>query len=140
MSVSGAARNDGSQNIHFIRRRFQFTDIGIAAGVGVKIGRLPAKAFIMQISMHITTVFNSTTSDTLQIGVSAADASILAATNVHTGASTGFSNITAAAGLGKAVTDSGEVDVFAKLNPGTVSTATTGDVTVVIEFAPDNDQ
>jgi hypothetical protein len=139
MSTSGAARNDGSQKVQFIRRRVQFSDLNIAAGTGVKIGRLPSRAFIDAVKLHLTTVFNSTTSDTLQLGTSASGTDILAATNVHTGASTGYSNQSSAAGLGLAVTASGEVDVFAKLNPGTASTATTGDVTVVISFTADND-
>jgi hypothetical protein len=137
MSLTGTARNNGSQNIHFMRRRIQFSDVNINAGY--KIGRLPARAFVMQISINISTVFNSTTSDTVQIGTTASGVDILAATNVHTGATLGFANVTAAAGLGMAVTGSGEVDVFTRLNPGTPNTATTGDVTVVIEFAPDND-
>lgn len=139
-STSGVARNNGSQNSHFIRRRVQFSDVGIAAGTGVKIGRLPSRAFVSFVALYIGTVFNSTTSDTLQVGVAAADASILAAQNVHTGASVGYAAQASAAGLGLAATASGEVDVFVKLNPGTASTATTGDVTVVIEFFPDNDQ
>jgi hypothetical protein len=138
-SVSGVARNDGSQKVHFIRRRVQFSDLNIAAGTGVKIGRLPNRAFVSAVKMHLTTVYNSTTSDTLQLGTTATGVDILAATNVHTGASTGFSNLTSAAGLGLAVTGSAEVDVFVKLAPGTASTATTGDVTFTIEYIPDND-
>ena len=139
MSLSGVARNDGSQNIHFIRKRVQFSDPIFNAGTGIKIGRLPARAFIMQISYQVPTAFNSTTSDTLQLGTTASGVDILAATTVHS--IVAFTNATAAAGLGLAVTGSAtaDVDVFAKLTPGTPSTATTGDATVVIEFAPDND-
>ena len=137
MSLTGTARNDNSQNTHFIRRRVQFTDVGINAGY--KIGRLPSRALVMQISTHLSTVFNSTTSDTIQLGSTAAGVDILAATNVHTGATLGFANATAAAGLGMAVTSAGEVDVFVRLNPGAANTATSGDVTVCLEFCPDND-
>ena len=130
-SLSGAARNDGSQKLHFIRRRVQFSDTVFQAGA--KIGRIPARSFIHTVAWYKPTAFNSGTSDTASIGSTAGGTDILAATTIAT---TGFFNSATAAGMGMAVTS--ETDVFLKwINAGTA--ATTGDMTVIIAFVPDND-
>ena len=41
---------------------------------GLKIGRLPARAFINQVSLHKEVVFNSTATDTISLGTTAAAA------------------------------------------------------------------
>lgn len=133
MSTSGSARDDGSQKTHFIRRRVQLTDVGLASGV--KIGRLPSRAFVKQLSWYKAAAFNSGTSDNATIGSTAGGNDILASTTI-TG--TGFVNHTAAAGLGIAATASGEVDVFFKW-AAVGTAATTGDLTVVLTYCPDND-
>jgi hypothetical protein len=102
----------------------------------VKIGRLPARAFIDAVKLHKEVVFNSTATDTLQLGTTAAGADILAATDVRT--ATGFVSVTAAAGLGLLVTGTADVDVFVKWTSGGGS-PTTGDVTFTIHYSPDND-
>lgn len=131
MSQSGVARNDGSQKVHFIRKRFQFGDSGLTAGV--KIGRIPARAYISGVSWYKSTAFNSGTSDTVAIGSTAGGSDILTGTTVQ---STGFVSHSSAAGLGLAVTT--ETDVFIKWT-ATGTAATAGDVTLVINFHPDND-
>ena len=130
-SLSGAARNDGSQKLHFIRRRLQFSDAGATGGL--KIGRIPARSYIHSVSWYKTTAFNSGTSDNATIGSTAGGNDILASTAIS---GTGYVNHTAAAGLGMAVTS--ETDVFVKwVAVGTA--ATTGDTTVILAFVPDND-
>jgi hypothetical protein len=133
-SLLGAARNDGSQKAHFIRRRIQFSDT--LFNTGAKIGRIPARSFIQQVSIHKVTAFNSATSDNITLGSNATGVDILASTAI-TG--TGFVNLSAAAGLGMAVTS--ETDVFLRWVASTGSTQPTsaGDVTVLIVFSPDND-
>jgi hypothetical protein len=135
-SLSGSARNDGSCKVQFIRARLTFATPNLL-GAALKIGRLPARAFIAQVSLHKEVVFNSTTSDTISLGTTTATTTeILAATDVH--AATGFSNLTAAAGLGLAATGTADVDVFAKWTSGG-GVPSTGDVTFIIAFVADND-
>jgi hypothetical protein len=134
-SLSGSARNDGSCRVQFIRARLTVNQAGLLAGL--KIGRLPARAFITAVSLHKEVVFNSTATDTISLGTTAATATeILAATDVRT--ATGYVNVTAATGLGLVVTGTADVDVFAKWASGG-GTPTTGDATFIIAYVPDND-
>ncbi len=140
-ATSGSPRNDNSQKPHFIRKRIQFTDaafggVPTAAPGGAKIGRIPARTFIQQVAIHKVTAFNSGTSDNIALGTTATAADILASTAVT---ATGFVNLSAAAGLGLAVT--AETDVFLRwlASGGSTQAATAGDVTVLIVFSPDND-
>ena len=135
MSSSGSARDIGANVVQTIRYRALVGNLA-ALQSGVRIGRIPLRAFISKISWHKVAAFNSTTSDTMSLGTSAAGVDILAATTVH---DTGFVNHTAAAGLGLAVTATDDTDIFAKLIPGTAGTATTGDATITIEFIADHD-
>lgn len=136
MSTSGSARDTGANVVQIIRYRAQVANLA-ALQAGIRIGRIPLRAFITKVGWNKVTAFNSTTSDTMSLGTTAAGVDILAATTVH---DTGFVNHTAAAGLGLAVTGgTDDVDVYAKLIPGAASTATTGDATVVIEFVADHD-
>lgn len=131
-SASGAARTDGSQKLHFIRKRFQFSDANLTAGV--VIGRIPARSYLTAVSWYKSAAFNSGTSDNATIGTgNATDAGILASTAIS---GTGFVNHTAAAGLGLAVT--AEADVYLRW-VASGAAATAGDVTVVISYSPDND-
>ena len=128
-----SARDNGEQVIQYLRFRFPFSDLA-AFAAGKKVGRLPANAFIHSVMFYKTTAFNSETTDTLALGTAQGGAQILAATTI---ASSGFANNTSAAGLGTAVTASGEVDVWAKYAQ-TGDAATAGDVTVLIAYATDH--
>lgn len=128
------ARNSGEQNVFYFRKRFTFADSS-AMQAGLKIGRLPSRSFIHSIKLYKAVAFNSATSDNLTIGTTAAGNDILAAT-VLTG--TGYVDATAAAGLGIVVGTAAEQDFFMKW-VAVGAAATTGDVTVVITFLPDND-
>lgn len=128
-------RNSGEQQLHFYRKRFTITDVP-ALTAGLKIGRLPSRAFIHSVKLHKTTAFNSATTDTIQIGTTAAGVDVLAATTIQ---GTGYVDLTAAAGLGVVVGLTGEADIFLKYAQ-TGAVATAGDVTLIIAFLPDNDQ
>jgi hypothetical protein len=130
-----SARNSGEQQLHFYRYRFTSANIP-ALTAGVKICRLPARAYIHSISVYVSTAFNSATTDTIQLGSTASGVDILAATTIHAG---GYVAAAAAAGLGIVVATTGEQDVYAKYAQ-TGGAATAGDATLVITFFPDNDQ
>lgn len=130
------ARGDVDQRMHFMRIRLVVANV-TAFAAGKKVGRLPSRAFVHSIMVDKRTAFNSATTDTVQLGTTAAGVDILAATDIRT--ASGFVNATAAAGLGNAVNNTGEVDVFMRyLQSGAV--ATLGDVTVLICYTPDSDQ
>jgi hypothetical protein len=132
---AGSARDLGSQVVQYIRKRIQVTDPGLLAGY--KIGRLPARAYILIIDVQVVAAFNSTSTDTIQLGTTAAGVDILAATSTH---ATGFTHATTAAGLGLAVTGTvgTDVDIYARWVSGG-GTPNAGDVTVIIAFITDHD-
>ena len=130
------SRNSGEQQLHFFRYRLQFASLS-ALTAGVKIGRLPARAFIHGVSIHTVTSFNAGTTATIALGSTSGGADILAATDIK---AAGASSVAVPfAGSGLAVTGSGEVDLWAKFAQ-TGGAATTGDATLVLTYIPDNDQ
>jgi hypothetical protein len=134
--------------VHF-RKTVNFNDANIATGV--KIGAIPAGAFITSIKCYVTTAFNAATTNNLLIGSTATGGQFLAS-GVTAGtncvaATAGYQSITAAAGLGFAVTaptntptgTSGAWDVFVSYTQ-TGTAATAGQVTYVIEYVASDDQ
>lgn len=133
------ARGDVDQRLHYIRVRVVVANVA-AFAAGKKIARLPSRAFLHSVKLHKSVAFNSATTDTLQLGSTAAGVDILAATDVKTAA--GYVDLTAAAGLGvfnNGVGAAGETDLFCRyLQSGAV--ATLGDATLTIAYIPDADQ
>jgi hypothetical protein len=130
------------QNVCYLRATINFNDPSIANGVWAFT--LPANAYILAVDLAVTTAFNATSTNTLQIGTTAAGTDLLAATSIT---STGVTHATTAAGLGTVVTGNtakqtainGAVPVYFKyVQTGTA--ATTGVVTVVMTFAKNNDK
>jgi len=131
-----AARNSGEQQLHYFRYRFTVANVP-ALSAGLKIARLPSRAFINSISVYVSTAFNSVTTDSIQLGSTASGVDILAAgTSIHAG---GYTALTSAAGLGIVVGTTGEQDVYLKY-ASTGGAASAGDATLVITYFPDNDQ
>ncbi len=65
------ARNDLYQDIQYIRRDFTFADNGKV----LRVGKLPANAVILKAisGVHVSTVFNAGTANTLNVGIPADD-------------------------------------------------------------------
>ena len=135
--TSGSARDTGQAMVHFYRKRVRFSDAAFASANGMKIGRLPARAYIGLIDWHVATAFNSGTSDTLQLGSTPGAADILAATTIH---ASGITHHTAAAGLGIAVTPTftTDVDIWAKWTASGAA-ATAGELVLIIFYVPELD-
>jgi hypothetical protein len=134
MSTSGRARNTGEQLTHFIRKTVNYNDTNIGTSDKVKVGTLPAGAFIVKTLVRVETAFNAGTTNVLTVGTSGgSDADIVGASDVTEG-STGTVVVTTGNGL----SITADTDVFAKYTQtGTV--ATTGKATIVIEYCPNND-
>lgn len=141
------ARQYQTQNLTYFRKTVNFNDANISAGV--KFGALPAGAFITGIKCYVTTAFNAATTNNLKIGTTQAGSDILAG-GVTAGtncvaATTGIQSITAAPGLGLAVTgaatptgSTGGWDLWVQYTQ-TGTAATAGAVTFIIDYAMNND-
>lgn len=135
------------QVVQTFRKTVNFNDANIAAGV--KFAAIPQGAYIVNMRCYVTTAFNAGTTNVLAIGTTAAGSDILAGgvtanTNCNP-ASTGQQPLGAAAGVGLGVTNgaatgsTGGFDLFVRYTQ-TGTAATTGQVTYVIDFVPNNDQ
>jgi len=133
--------------VHF-RKTVNFNDANISAGV--KIGAIPAGAFITSVKCYVVTAFNAVTTNSLAIGSTATGSDFLAAgTTAGTNcvaATAGFQSITAAAGLGLSVTggatptgSTGAWDLFVRYTQ-TGTAATAGQVVFVVEYISNDDQ
>jgi len=134
-----SARLNTTQQVHYYRLVVNFNDPGIAAGV--KFGRLPANTYILSIDAHVKTVFNAATTNVLTMGTSTTATEIFDAATANASineASATVQHLTAAAGLGTAVTASGEVDLYVKYTQSGTA-ATTGQAVIVVAYIPDND-
>lgn len=133
------------QEIHFYRFTVNYNDPNI--GTAQKFGSLPANAYILSIDAHVTTAFNAGTTNYLSIGVTTSANELVAQTGANASVtmnSATVQHLTAAAGLGLAVTGNGTytgspVNLYVKYaQSGTAATA--GSVTVVIAYIPNMDQ
>lgn len=131
-----------TQSVCYLRVTINWNDNSISNGVWAFT--LPANAYILTVDADVTTAFNATSSNTIQIGATASGADFLAATSIT---STGIQHLTSAAGLGVAVTGNtakqtainGAVPVYFKyVQTGTA--ASTGVVTLIITFAKNDDK
>ena len=134
MSTSGRARDLGLQAVHYLRKTVNYNDTGIGTADTVKVGRLPAGAFITNTLVRVDTVFNAATTNVLTIGTNAAsDNNIVASGDVNEA-----SAITFVCTTGNGLSITSDTDVYARYTQ-TGTAATTGKATVVITFAVNND-
>ncbi len=59
-----ARQRHGAQQVHYLHKRITFADFGTV----VTVGYLPANASVIGGGVHITTVFNSSGTDLLDVG------------------------------------------------------------------------
>lgn len=133
MSASGIARNDGSQNVHFIGRDITFGTVGIATADTVKVGRIPAGSRLMPAQVYITAAFNAVTTNVLTVGQNAtADTDIVAAGELNEGV-TGCTIVA----TGCALTFANDTDIYVRYTQ-TGTAATAGAATILIPYFPPN--
>jgi hypothetical protein len=147
-------RDTHEQMSHFYRFTVNFNDPRIATGQ--QFGALPSNAYILAMDSQVTTAFNAGTTNVLTVGVTSASSNELIAdgasataniSNNTTTIATGIRHLTTAAGLGVTITGNvtyqngsgGGVPLFAKYTQ-TGTAATTGSVTIIIEYIPNIDQ
>jgi hypothetical protein len=133
MSVSGTARNDGSQNLHFLGKDIVFNTVGIGTTDTVKVGRIPAGSRLGPAQVHVVTVFNAATTNVLIVGTSSgSDADIVAAGDVDETA-VGATIVE----RGCSLTFTADTDIYVKYTQ-TGTAATTGAASILIPYFPPN--
>lgn len=130
-TAGSAARQFQTQQVHYLRLTVGFADNGTAKTVGV----IPAGSLILKPAsgVHVTTVFNAATTNTLNVGSSADDD--LFGTLLALGTAT-FVALDEAIG-GFLVAADTTITATVVL---TGTAATTGSGEVVIAYIPDNDR
>lgn len=129
------ARELSSHQVNYLRKTVNYNDPGIATGIPVR-SWLPEGAQILRTVVTIQTVFNAQTTNVLTVGTNASsynnivasgdvDETVLGATTVLTGA--------------KLNALSADKQVYVMYTQ-TGTAATTGKASIVIEYAPDNDE
>lgn len=133
MSASGIARNDGSQNVHFIGRDITFSTTGIGTADTVKIGRVPAGSRLGPAQVHVVTAFNAATTNVLTVGSNASsNNNIVAAAEVDEGVAG-----TTIVATGSALAFASDTDIFVRYTQSGTA-ATTGAATILIPYFPPN--
>lgn len=125
--MPGIARTLHHQHVHYFRKRVNYNDAGISAGV--LFGTLPAGAMLVGNFVRVSTAFNAGTTNALNVGTTAGG------TQIFTDAATAGARSPAIPNL----TFATDTDLFvAYAQTGTAATAGVADI--VIEFVPNNDQ
>lgn len=133
MSASGIARNDGSQNVHFIGKDIAYNTVGIGTADTVKVGRIPAGSMLCNARVRITTAFNAATTNVLTVGQNAsANTDIVAAGELNEGV-TGMTVVL----TGAALSFANDTDIYVRYTQ-TGTAATTGAATIIITYIPPN--
>ena len=123
----GTARILHHQQVHYFRKRVNYNDAGIAAGVFV--GTLPAGAMLLMLAVRVNTAFNAGTTNALKAGTTATG------TELFTDAATAGARFPTVPNLSFA-TDTDFYVSYAQ----TGTAASAGQADIVITYAPNNDQ
>lgn len=123
----GTARLLHTQQVHYFRKRVNYNDAGIAAGVFV--GTLPAGAQLLQLAVRVNTAFNAGTTNALNAGTSALG------TQLFTDAATAGARFPTVPNLSFA-TDTDFYVSYAQ----TGGAATAGQADITVTFSVNNDQ
>ena len=147
-------RDVGTQVVQYCRVTVNYNDPNIKTGQW--FCTLPKNAYILSLDAQVTTAFNAATTNVLTFGATSANSNEIIAdggsgstTNLSNSTTTiaaGMFHLTAAAGIGLTVTSNatyqtalnGGVPIYAKYTQ-TGTAATTGSVTLILGYIPNND-
>ncbi|WP_315831117.1 hypothetical protein [Bradyrhizobium prioriisuperbiae] len=131
-----SARQNSTQQVHYLRFAVNYNDSGIANGIGKQW--LPKGAIITGTSVYVGTAFNAATTNVLTVGTnSTAYDNIVGTADVDESAAVPLTNgiKPSGAALGPLAADA---QVFVKYaQTGTAATA--GAAVVVVHYVPNND-
>jgi hypothetical protein len=130
--MAGIARQSHEQQVHYLRKRVNYNDAGVATGVYV--GTLPAGAIVTAVKVLIATAFNAATTNVVNVGTTATGAELGASAEILAGAA-GQKSPTAYTTLGAMAADQ---DVWVSYTQtGTAASAGVG--YVIVTYVPNND-
>jgi hypothetical protein len=130
--MAGTARQTQLQQVHYLRKRVNYNDSGVASGVYV--GTLPAGAIISSVKVLIATAFNAATTNVINVGTTATGAEVGASAEILAGAA-GQKAPTAYTALGAMAADQ---DVWVSYTQ-TGTAASAGVAYVIVFFVHNND-
>jgi hypothetical protein len=138
------ARVNTTQQTSYYRITVNFNDANIGSTTSPPaFGKLFQHTYITSISCHVLTAFNAVSTNVFTMGTTPTSANELidAATSTKSidETSATYQSITSATSLGEAQTSAGDVTLYAKYTQ-TGTAATTGKLTCVVEFIPNNDK
>jgi len=129
-----AARKNVTHQVNYFRASRAYNTPNIGTAGMVPIGTLPAGAVVTHALVKVTAAFNAATTNVVTVGTAAADNAVLAAGDFNEGV-VGSTVTFAAAGYSVTV----DTPLFIRYTQ-TGTAATTGAVTIILFFVPDNDR
>ena len=133
-TAGSTARNLQKQLVHYLRKRITFADLGTT----VTVGTIPAGASVIGGGVHITTAFNSSGTDLLDVGFIGGTTDADGYATDLTLAAVGFIALDE---LGATTNIIQSVDTTVTCAPAqSVADATAGVAEVIITYVLDNDQ
>ena len=130
--MAGTARQLHMQQTHYLRKRVNFNDAGVATGN--LVGTMPAGAQIVDVTVNITTAFNAVSTNVINVGTTTVGAEVAASAQVIAG-TPGVKKPTAYYSLGVMAADT---DIWVSYTQ-TGTAATTGIGYVIVQYVPNND-
>lgn len=127
--MSTPARNDGSQNVSYLRKKTTFADG--ETGV-VTVGVLPAGAIVTRGEVLVKTAFNSGTTNTISVGTSAATSNFASAIATGTAGVIAFDDMATTTIAGPLTADT----TIQATHVRTGTAATAGEAYVIVEYLP----
>lgn len=128
MAAASKARQFHTQQTHFLRTLFNYSDADVSSGR--KIGTIPAGSSILRINTCISTAFNSGTNHTVNVGTTATGTDLVSAG----AAGSATANVVTQAPSGKSYF-AADQDIYAWMDL-TGTPATTGVSQVTVEYIP----
>jgi hypothetical protein len=129
-------RDESQQALHYFRLTVNFNDANI--GLGQQFGALGVNSYIHSIDCYVTTAFNAATTNVITFGYTKVGGEIVASGISGNPLAVGAIHLTSAVGLGLAATSAADIPLWVKYTQ-TGTAATTGSITCVIAYAPNND-
>lgn len=131
--MSTPARKYHTQQVHFLRKQITFADFGTTVNVGV----IPAGSCVIGGGVHVTTAFNSSGTDLLNVGFVGGTTDADGYATLLTLAAVGFIALDELAATTNIVQS---VDTTVTCAPAqSVADATAGVAEVIIMYVPDTD-
>lgn len=129
------ARELATQQTNYLRKTVNYNDAGIDTGIPFR-NWLPEGARILRANVVIDTVFNAATTNVLTVGTNSSNYNDIVASGDVDETVLGETAVLTGAKLGALSADK---QVYIKYTQ-TGTAASTGKATVIIEYAPDNDE